>query len=150
MAKAKPDVLKTRPVPPSPQRVQRPEIGAERPTMINSGVGRTLRYALLPHLLRWLRKQYNIGVAEMARKLGVSVSRISELELGRRVPTEAVLRKVSCLIGVRIDGLMLLQAAAIADREFANGGSLEKIRERVVVEIEAQADLRRDPAGQSS
>lgn len=55
--------------------------------------------------LRELREQQDISVRELARKLGVSPPFWSDVELGRRHPSDEVLGKAAKLLGTPFDEL---------------------------------------------
>lgn len=55
--------------------------------------------------LRELREQQDISVRELARKLGVSPPFWSDVELGRRHPSDEVLGKAAKLLGATFDEL---------------------------------------------
>ena len=60
----------------------------------------------LPSLIRDLRKKQGMSVSELARRLDVSQPHVSDIENGNRHPSQAVLLKLSKVLGVDIETLM--------------------------------------------
>jgi transcriptional regulator with XRE-family HTH domain len=60
----------------------------------------------LGRYLRELRQQKDLSLRELARKLdGISAAHLSDIELGRRYPSEALLEKMAFVLGVAVDEL---------------------------------------------
>lgn len=57
-----------------------------------------------PHI-RQLRDERDISLREFAKKLQVSAPFISDIELGRRHPSEEVLGKIAQILGVKVEEL---------------------------------------------
>lgn len=56
--------------------------------------------------IRELREQVDISLREFAKKLGgISPAHISDIELGRRFPSEPLLQKMATLLRVPVDEL---------------------------------------------
>lgn len=53
----------------------------------------------LGEALKDLRKSKNLGLRELARKAGVSASFVSEIESGRRFPSDEVLERLAIELG---------------------------------------------------
>jgi transcriptional regulator with XRE-family HTH domain len=58
------------------------------------------------------RLRQNIGVRELARRVGVSASLISQVELGRASPSVGTLYAIVNVLGLSLDRLLLDEAAA--------------------------------------
>lgn len=58
--------------------------------------------------IRELRLKRDTSLRELAEKLGCSAPFISDIELGRRYPSEKVLADISNLLGVRMEELKAL------------------------------------------
>ncbi len=59
----------------------------------------------IPERLKEVRKSMNMTQRELAEKLGVSHTHISELEVGRKRPSELFLSAVEARLGVRKEWL---------------------------------------------
>lgn len=55
--------------------------------------------------IRELREQNDLSLRELAAKLGVSASFISDIELGRRNPSDERIRQLARLLGTTLDDL---------------------------------------------
>ena len=55
--------------------------------------------------IRELREQKDISLRELAKKLGVSPAFLSDIELGRRFPSDEVLARISKELGESIESL---------------------------------------------
>jgi transcriptional regulator with XRE-family HTH domain len=55
--------------------------------------------------IRELRDEKDVSLRELAKKLDVSAAFLSDVELGRRYPSEKVLVKISEALGVAIEDL---------------------------------------------
>jgi transcriptional regulator with XRE-family HTH domain len=55
--------------------------------------------------IRELREAKDLSLREFARKLKLSPAFVSDVELGRRYPTDAVLAKMSKILGTTLDEL---------------------------------------------
>lgn len=51
-------------------------------------------------LLRGKRKQYNLGLKDVAEKISVSVMYVSEIERDKKVPSDEVIRKIAELYSI--------------------------------------------------
>ncbi|NPV72885.1 MAG: helix-turn-helix transcriptional regulator [Pelotomaculum sp.] len=52
--------------------------------------------------IKQLREQFGINRAELARKSGVSLSYLNEIERGIKSPTEITLRKICSALGITL------------------------------------------------
>ena len=55
--------------------------------------------------IRQLRDERDLSLREFAKKLDVSAPFVSDVELGRRHPSEEVLAKIAEVLGVRLEDL---------------------------------------------
>lgn len=55
--------------------------------------------------IRQLRDERDLSLREFAKKLDLSAPFISDIELGRRHPSEEVLTKISQVLGVKVEDL---------------------------------------------
>ena len=55
--------------------------------------------------LRELRDKADLSVRELAKRIGVSSPFLSDIELGRRFPSEEVLGKLAAALNVRLEDL---------------------------------------------
>jgi transcriptional regulator with XRE-family HTH domain len=56
--------------------------------------------------IRELREQLDLSLREFAKKLGgISAAHISDIELGRRFPSDSLLQKMAALLRVSVDEL---------------------------------------------
>ena len=55
--------------------------------------------------IRQLRDERDLSLREFAKKLDVSAPFVSDIELGRRHPSDEVLAKIAEVLGVRIEDL---------------------------------------------
>ncbi len=55
--------------------------------------------------IRQLRDERDLSLREFAKKLDVSAPFISDVELGRRHPSEEVLAKIAQVLGVKVEDL---------------------------------------------
>jgi transcriptional regulator with XRE-family HTH domain len=55
--------------------------------------------------IRRIRDQRDVSLREFAKRLGLSAAFISDVELGRRHPSEEVLASIARALGVKIDEL---------------------------------------------
>jgi transcriptional regulator with XRE-family HTH domain/quercetin dioxygenase-like cupin family protein len=101
------------------------------------GVGQQLRRA---------RLAVGVSVREMARRVGVSPSFISQVELGRTMPSVGTLYAIASELGVSLDGLMPLGESPAGEPGVAEAAG-EPAREEPVAVLRAagQADADPDP-----
>jgi len=63
--------------------------------------------------IRELREAHDLSLREFARKLGgLSAAHLSDIELGRRYPSEELLQKIADVLGVRVVELKHLDSRA--------------------------------------
>jgi|ERR1700679_576376 len=55
--------------------------------------------------IRKLRDERDLSLREFARQLDCSAPFISDVELGRRYPSEAILKQIAKLLGTTVEGL---------------------------------------------
>jgi transcriptional regulator with XRE-family HTH domain len=55
--------------------------------------------------IRQLRDERDLSLREFAKKLDVSAPFVSDIELGRRHPSEEVLAKIAQVLGVKVEDL---------------------------------------------
>jgi transcriptional regulator with XRE-family HTH domain len=55
--------------------------------------------------IRELREERDVSLRELAKKLGVSAAFLSDIELGRRYPSEENLKDLARMLGVSFDNL---------------------------------------------
>lgn len=72
--------------------------------------------------LRQARQAAKIGVRELARQLELSASLISQIELGRVVPSVSTLYALTTTLGVSMDGLFGDDDVGADSRSWSNGG----------------------------
>lgn len=65
--------------------------------------------------IRELREQRDISLRELAKKLDVSAAFISDVELGRRYPSDEVLVDIARILRVKVDELKSLDTRAPID-----------------------------------
>jgi transcriptional regulator with XRE-family HTH domain len=73
--------------------------------------------------LREARQRAGIGVRELARQLELSASLISQIELGRVVPSVSTLYAITTTLGISIDGLFGEQDTNVASAHGAEGSA---------------------------
>lgn len=62
--------------------------------------------------IRELREQRDLSLRELAKKLNVSAAFISDVELGRRFPSDEVLADIAKILRVKVDELKALDTRA--------------------------------------
>lgn len=77
-------------------------------------LGAEMKQSALGARLRELREERNLGLRELARRTGVSPSFLSEIESGRRSPSDTVLEKLTAELEVGSEELRTLHAGKIA------------------------------------
>ena len=90
--------------------------------------------------IRELREDRDYSLREFAKKLGdVSAAHISDIELGRRFPSDALLRKIAQLLGVPVEELQKYDNRApvedikrLSESDPAFGFALRKLVEKDV------------------
>lgn len=90
--------------------------------------------------IRELREEKDYSLREFAKKLGnVSAAHISDIELGRRYPSEALLQKIASLLAVSIEELQQYDNRApveeikrLSESDPAFGFALRKLIEKDV------------------
>lgn len=55
--------------------------------------------------IRQLREEEDLSLRELARKLGVSAAFLSDVELGRRYPSDRTLARIARVLGTALEGL---------------------------------------------
>jgi transcriptional regulator with XRE-family HTH domain len=55
--------------------------------------------------IRQLREQKDLSLREFAKRLDVSASFVSDIELGRRYPSDKVLVKIAAILGTSVEEL---------------------------------------------
>lgn len=66
--------------------------------------------------IRQLREEKDISLREFAKKLGeISAAHVSDIELGRRFPSPALLRKMAVLLSVAVEELEQYDSRAPVD-----------------------------------
>lgn len=83
--------------------------------------------------LKLLRRYQGINQANLAKKLGVSRSYISELESGNRTPSIDLLRRYADVFNVPVSSLVFF-AEALEDKEHLSG-RLEKAKGAIAKKI---------------
>lgn len=73
-----------------------------------------MKQSALGARLRELRDERNLGLRELARRTGVSPSFLSEIESGRRSPSDTVLEKLTTELEVNAEELRTLHAGKIS------------------------------------
>jgi transcriptional regulator with XRE-family HTH domain len=90
--------------------------------------------------IRELREDKDYSLREFAKKLGdISAAHISDIELGRRFPSDALLRKIAQLLGVPVEELQKYDNRApvedikrLSESDPAFGFALRKLIEKDV------------------
>jgi|SRR5581483_9687870 len=90
--------------------------------------------------IRELRENKDYSLREFAKKLGdISAAHISDIELGRRFPSDALLRKIAQLLGVPVEELQKYDNRApvedikrLSESDPAFGFALRKLIEKDV------------------
>jgi len=59
----------------------------------------------LGHYIRGLREARDLSLRELAKKLDCSAAFLSDIELGRRYPSEKVLKDIADILKVKVDDL---------------------------------------------
>jgi transcriptional regulator with XRE-family HTH domain len=62
--------------------------------------------------IRELRVQKDLGLRELARKIGISAAFLSDIEQGRRYPSDNVLKDIAHTLGVPISHLEIFDSRA--------------------------------------
>ena len=79
--------------------------------------------------LRQARQAADLGVRELARQLELSASLISQIELGRVVPSVSTLYALTTALGVSMDSLFGQDQAVVDTRPWQNGQTRPRERE---------------------
>lgn len=90
--------------------------------------------------IRELREEKDYSLREFAKKLGdISAAHISDIELGRRFPSDTLLRKIAQLLGVPVEELQKYDNRApvedikrLSESDPAFGFALRKLIEKDV------------------
>src|SRR5215467_15968680 len=110
--------------------------------------------------LRELRDKADLSVRELAKRIGVSSPFLSDIELGRRFPSEEILAKLARALNVPLEDLKQYDnREPIADLKrlmdsdpklgFAFRTAVEKIKSGELTAEELIARLNKSPAGKS-
>ena len=90
----------------------------------------------LSEYIRELREDKDLSIRELAKRLGLSASFLSDVELGRRHPSNEVLSKLACELGTTLAELRKHDARApvrelrrMAARNSAMGFALRRVVE---------------------
>jgi transcriptional regulator with XRE-family HTH domain len=93
--------------------------------------------------IRELRENRDLSLRELAQKLDLSPAFVSDVELGRRYPSEEVLVKMAKLLGVEIEDLKsydprapLEELKEISAKDPAFAVALRKIKKLTAEELE--------------
>jgi transcriptional regulator with XRE-family HTH domain len=71
--------------------------------------------------IRELREQHDLSLREFAKRLGSTPAHISDIELGRRNPSDELLQKMSTLLGETVEEL----------RKFDRRAPVEELKKRI-------------------
>lgn len=85
-------------------------------------------YKMLSEALRLIRVYHDLNQSEMARKLKVSKSYLSELEAGKKIPTLPLIETYSIEFGIPVSSIMFFA-------ERIDNGGMPKAREYVSSKI---------------
>ena len=86
--------------------------------------------------IRELREQRDLSLRELAKRLEVSPAFISDVELGRRFPSDEVLAAIAKLLRVKIEDLKSLDTRAPIDdlKKAADGDSSYALALRTILD----------------
>ena len=86
--------------------------------------------------IRELREKNDISLRELAKKLGVSAAFLSDVELGRRYPSDKVLSDIAKALGTSIEDLRSHDTRAPVEglKRLANSNPLYGIAFRTVID----------------
>ncbi|MGO9583378.1 MAG: cupin domain-containing protein [Acidimicrobiales bacterium] len=99
---------------------------ADGATTVSNG---TQGHGQLGSRLRQARQAAHLGVRELARQLELSASLISQIELGRVVPSVSTLYALTTALGVSMDSLFGEGDGAAAGRPWSSGQAPRRERE---------------------
>ncbi len=116
------------------------ESGTDRPRQAR--LRSDARVAHLSGLFWTVRRRLRLSSGQMCQKLGISTSRMTELERGHWIPTPDVVRRLAELGQFDPGAVGILVAAAVAEKSFRRGGrTIEHVHRRAIGRIEKLADL---------
>ena len=104
---------------------------AQAPNASNGAQG----HEKLGSRLRQARQAAHLGVRELARQLELSASLISQIELGRVVPSVSTLYALTTALGVSMDSLFGQDQAVADSRAWQNGRTRPREREASAHEL---------------
>ncbi len=105
----------------------RPPATAEAPI---PSAGPAVGASAIGNRMREERLRQNIGVRELARRVGVSASLISQVELGRASPSVGTLYAIVNVLGLSLDSLLLDEATAPMPAARAPAAGVEPVVRR--------------------
>lgn len=104
--------------------------------------------------IRELRESANMSVRGFAKKIGTSAPFVSDIELGRRFPSEKVCERIATVLGVPVDDLRaydvrvpLIELTRLSQIDPSYGVVLRKIADGEISpgEILGRIDQKGDP-----
>jgi transcriptional regulator with XRE-family HTH domain len=75
----------------------------------------------LGNRIRELRERHDLSLREFAKRLGSTPAHVSDIELGRRNPSDELLQKISTLLGESVEEL----------RKFDRRAPVEELKKRI-------------------
>jgi transcriptional regulator with XRE-family HTH domain len=104
--------------------------------------------------IRELRGEHDLSLRELARKLDISAAFLSDIELGRRHPSDQLLAKIARSLGTSVEDLRQLDTRPVVDelRRLASTDPAYGFAFRQIVEKRLTAEqllnlLAKQPAG---
>lgn len=92
--------------------------------------------------IRELREQKDISLREMAKKLDISAAFLSDIELGRRYPSDEVLKQIAKALHVKFDELKQLDPRAPLEdlKRLSEGDPQYAVAFRTMIDNDISAD----------